>query len=154
MIEQPNGQNIDKDAYIKTIKNLFKKMPDKPVKRGSTFAYSQESEIPMSGGGLVVTTDYNYKFLEEIKKDGFDCIKIEVKITQKTEGEFEQRGNKITMSEIGQGSSSLYFAYKKGMLISGEETITSEGTAELDAMGLSIPISRTVKSSFNVTFNK
>jgi len=152
-ITHESGQTIGKDRFINSIKNLFPKLPEKPVKIGESWTRTQEDDVPMpDGGALKSKTDFTYTLLEEVKKDGLDCLKIGISFTQTVSGEFEQMGMPIVMEMKGKGDDVMYFAHKKGMLVSYEDESSSEGMADVASAGMSIPITRMSKSTLNVTF--
>ena len=128
-ITSPNGQTTSGDDFIRGIKNLFPKMPEKTVKIGETWTDNQESEA----GSLKTMTNFTYKTVEDVKKDGFDCLKIEIVYTQTVKGTLDQNGMEIALDIKGEGSGVMYFGYKKGMVIYSENTLKSEGTAEVEA---------------------
>jgi len=154
VIETPNGQTIEKDRYIASLKNLFPKLSDTPVKIGGTWTHSEEDSRPMEGGSITITTDFTCTLLEETTIENIECLKIERKTVQNIKGTFEQMGNEIALEQKGEGSDIIYFAHKTGMILSGEGTTTTEGFAEIVAMEMSIPMSSTIKNKVVVTLSK
>jgi len=147
VVERANGQKIDKDRYIASVKNIFPKLPEKPVKIGDTWTDTSEDTTPMESGSLKATTNFTYTLLEAIQKDGKECVKIERKYTQTRAGDFEQMGNTITMSLKSVGTDIIYFDHKNGMLLNIDTSSTSEGTADVTNQGVVVNLSSTSKGT-------
>jgi len=146
------GEIINKDAYMQEVKNLFPKLPENPIKKGEVLTVTQEDDMPVPGGSIKIVTDYAYNLLEETKKNGIDCLKFEVKLSQTTTGEFEQEGMQLALEQQGGGDYILYFAHKKGMLLHFEGTLKSEGVVDVIGMEVQVPITGESKSSLTVVF--
>jgi len=146
------GETLTKDLYILGVKDTFPKLPDKPVKIGDTWNDVQGNDVPLGGGTLRSDSDTTYKLIEEVKKDGFDCLKIEVTSTDKLSGDFEQQGTPLSLERDTTTKAVMYFAYKKGMFLLYEAESKAEGVIFVPSAGIEIPQTMTTKGSVEVRF--
>jgi hypothetical protein len=142
----PSGKrNIDS-----SFKNIFPDLADKPVKIDDTWTNTED--VTEKAGNVdihAVTKSVNtLKGLETV--NGFECVKIEAKITGTFDGTGEQMGSKFTFKGNIKGTSTWYFAYKKGIFVSLKSDTTSEGTVEVRAQGMTIPMKTESKSEINL----
>jgi len=144
------NQDFGEEQYIFQVRYLFPPLPEKPVKIGSPWNTVQKFNVPMQGGQISLVSNTTYKLVEATKKDGIDCLKIEgiSKIAGKGEGDSPQ-GPFIFEGE-GEGSEIIYFAYKKGMILSHEMKTEFEGNINIS--NFSIPLIQTIKEIKTVTF--
>jgi len=145
-------EKITKDAYIIGAKASFPLLPENPVKFGDTWTESDEQEVPMEGGTIKIVSNSTYTLIEEIIKDGLDCVKIEVSSTVKTTGNFEQQGMLLKIDRESKATETIHFAYKKGMYLSREGASTAEGIITVESMGMEMPQKITGKSNVTVKF--
>ena len=94
------------------------------------------------------------KIIEETKKDGFDCLKIEETTIQKMTGEFEQNGMPLSLERETKGTEIIYFAYKKGMFLHRENKSNAEGIITVVEMDTEIPQIITTTSTTIVQFDQ
>lgn len=138
-------RNIDS-----SFKNIFPDLADKPVKINDT--WTNKRDVTNKSGSTnihSITESVNtLKGLETV--NGLECVKIEVRITGTFEGTGEQMGSKYTFKGNTKGNSTWYFAYKKGIFVSRKSASTSEGTVEVSAQGMTIPMKTESKSEFNL----
>jgi hypothetical protein len=127
-------------------------LPERPVKFGDTWTEIDEQEIPASEGKFKIVSDSTYRLIEEVKKDGFDCVKIEVTSTATTTGSGETQGMPFTLEREAHATEVIYFAYKKGMYISREGSSKQEGIVSFESLGMEMPQSISEKSSVVVKF--
>ncbi len=146
------GETTNKDQYISGARATFPMLPEKPVKFGDTWTETDEQELPASGGTFKIVSNITYKLIEEAKKDGFDCLKIEATGTTKTTGSGEAQGMSFTLEREAQGTEIIYFAYRKGMYISREGSSKQEGIVCFESIGMEMPQEITGKSSVIVKF--
>jgi hypothetical protein len=142
----PSGKrNIDS-----SFKNIFPDLADKPVKIDDTWTNTED--VTEKAGNVdihAVTKSVNtLKGLETV--NGLECVKIEAKITGTFDGTGEQMGSKFTFKGNIKGTSTWYFAYKKGIFVSLKSDTTSEGTVEVRAQGMTIPMKTESKSEINL----
>jgi hypothetical protein len=142
----PTGKrNIDS-----SFKDIFPNLADKPVKIGDT--WTETGDVTEKAGNIdvhVITGSVNtLQGLEMV--NGLECVKIEAKTTGTLEGSGEQMGNKFTFKGTVKGSSTWYFAYKKGIFVNSKSNSETEGKVEVTAMGMTIPMKSKSKSEFNL----
>lgn len=145
-------ETTNKDQYILGVKAAFPMLPEKAVKFGDTWTETDEQEIPASGGKFKIVSNFTYKLIEEAKKDGFDCVKIEATGAIKTTGSGETQGMSFTLEREANATEIIYFAYKKGMYISREGSSRQEGIVNFESIGMEMPQEITGKSSMIVKF--
>jgi hypothetical protein len=145
-------ETTNKDQYISGVKAIFPMLPGKAVKFGDTWTETDEREIPASGGKFKIVSNVTYKLIEEAKKDGFDCVKIEATGTIKTTGSGETEGMSFTLEREANATEIIYFAYRKGMYISREGSSKQEGIVNFESIGMEMPQEITGKSSVIVKF--
>jgi hypothetical protein len=123
------------DDYLHRICTLFPRLPDKPVEVGDSWTAKVEEDYPAYGGAKSkITADYSYKILEEIEKDGMECLKIEVNYAQHTFSEGERRGRQFKYEMKGEGKEIIYFAYKEGVFIYKKGEYNPDGGFNNSAM--------------------
>jgi hypothetical protein len=146
------GETTNKDQYILGVKSTFPMLPEKSVKFGDTWNETDEQEIPASGGTFKIVSNFTYKLIEEAKKDGFDCVKIEATGAIKTTGSGEAQGMSFTLEREANATEIIYFAYRKRMYISREGSLEQEGIVSFESIGMEMPQKITGKSSMIVKF--
>jgi hypothetical protein len=123
-----------------SFKTIFPDLSDKPVKIGET--WTSKSDITEKAGGLsvrVVTETVNTLVgLETV--NGMECAKIEAKISGTISGEGQQMGTDLTLKAEIKGSSTWYFAYKTGVFVKQTAHTTSEGSVEVSAQNMTLPM--------------
>ena len=142
----PSGKrNIDS-----SFKSIFPDLADKPVKIGDN--WTNTADVSEKAGNIdvhVITESVSIlQGLETV--NGWECVKIETKTTGTIDGSGEQMGNKFTFKGNVKGSSTWYFAYKKGIFVSMKSNTDTEGTVEVTAMGMTIPMKSESKTEFNL----
>ncbi|MFC1725004.1 hypothetical protein ACFL4T_05205, partial [candidate division KSB1 bacterium] len=155
-IEIERQMKADKQYYMNFITNLFPVFSENSVNINDTWTDKKVEESKAQGPDGKQTTTYNYSFkiLEEVKKDGYDCLKIERQTTITIKGTGEMSGYEFINEESGNGTETIYFAYKKGLVSSIETSVKSEGTVNLDAAGVSVFYTRDTKSTTSISFEK
>ena len=117
------------DHLIHRLSMILPKLPGKNVAVGETWFYTLEEEYPGYGPlKTKINSSYTFKLLEEVKYEGFDCLKIQGEYTCHSLSEGEMRGQPIKTEYKGTGNETIYFAYKKGMLLQKEGTYKHSGT--------------------------
>lgn len=154
VITSSSGDELNEETYILAVKTTFPLLPDKPVKFGDTWTDNQVMDIPQSGSILKLENDYTYTLIEEVKKDGFDCLKIEMTGTSNLIGDFEQEGMALSIERDTISTGTIYFAYKEGMLISFESESRGEAIITVPSIGMDIPQTMVSKGSLTVKLEK
>jgi len=147
-----SGETLTKELYIIGVKDTFPKLPDKPVKIGDTWKDVQGYDVPLGDYTLRSDSDYTYTLLEEVKKDGIDCLKIEVTGTDKVTGEFEQQGTLLELERVTTTKAVMYFAYNMGMFVLYEAESKAEGIIFVPSAGIEIPQTLTTTGNVVVRF--
>lgn len=153
-ITSSGGGELNEETYILGVKTTFPRLPDKPVKIGDTWSDTLVMDIPQGNSVLKSENNFTYKLIEETKKDGFDCLKIEMTGTSRLSGDFEQEGMLLSIEREETSTGTLYFAYKEGMLISIESESIGEGIIIVPSVGMEIPETITSKGSLTVRIEK
>jgi hypothetical protein len=142
---QSRKRNIDS-----SFKNIFPDLADKPVKINDTWT-GKEDTTEKAGNVDIHSITESVNTLRGLETvNGLECVKIEVKITGTFDGTGEQMGNKFTFKGKINGTSTWYFAYKKGIFVSLKSNTTAEGTIEVKAAGMSIPMKTESKAEINL----
>lgn len=148
------GDEMTTETYILGMKTTFPLLPDKPVKFGDSWTDSQIMDIPQGSSVLRSENNYTYTLIEETEKDGFDCLKIEMKEVSRLSGDFEQGGMPLSIEREGTSSGTYYFAYKEGMFISSDSESLAEGLIIVPSAGLELPQTISSKGTVTVQFEK
>ena len=90
-------ETLTKDLYELGMKANFFKLPEKPVKIGDTWTDTDATDIPLGEFTLKSEDETTYKVIEEVKRDGHDCLKIESNGVSHMSGDFEQNGTPLTL---------------------------------------------------------
>lgn len=154
VITSSSGDELNEETYILAVKTTFPLLPDKPVKFGDSWTDNQVMDIPQSGSILNLENDYTYTLIEEVKKDGFDCLKIEMTGTSHLVGDFEQEGMALSIERDTISTGTIYFAYKEGMLISMESESRGEAIINVPSVGMEIPQTMVSKGSLTIKLEK
>jgi hypothetical protein len=153
-IEIPDQEaSLGEEQYINEIRRIFPKLPDNPISVGETWSHIQKTDESTQGGTVTITSDYIYTLLEETEKNGIDCLKIDAKYTVSVEGKLASRGIEFTMKLGGEGNELLYFAHKKNMLLFSEDNLVLEGSANNEALGISVSMKHDYKTITDVTLD-
>jgi hypothetical protein len=153
-ITTSTGEVLTAETYKLGVHATFPLLPDNPVKIGDSWSDIQDIDIPSGDNILLSENNFTYTLIEETVKDGFECLKIAVKGVVKLSGNFEQGGTPLYIERETKSAGTLYFAHKKGMLLSIETESTGEGVINVPSAGIDIPQTITSKSSVTVRFEK
>jgi len=153
-ISTGTGDELTEETYVLGVKTTFPLLPDKPIKIGDTWSDNQIMDVPSGGSILNLEFNFTYTLIEETEKDGFDCLKIEMKGVSRLSGDFEQGGMPLSIERETTSTGTLYFAHKEGMLISSESESIGEGIIDVPQAGMVIPQSMVTKESLTVRIEK
>jgi hypothetical protein len=153
-ITTASGETLTEELYKLGIRATFFNLPTKPVKIGDEWAENDTTEIPLGGKTLISENQTTYKVVEEVKKDGYDCVKIESSGIQNLSGEIEQNGQPLEIERETISSGTIYFAYQKGMFLQIEASSEAEGLITVIGAGMEIPQKNTTKADVTVKFTK
>ena len=151
-ITTSTGEELNEEAYTLGAKTTFPLLPNRPVKIGDSWTDSQTLDIPSGDNILTSVSNFTYTLIEEVEKDGIECLKIEVKGVTTLSGNFEQGGTPLTIDRETTSTGTLYFAPKLGMFVSSESESIGEGIIHVSAAGIDIPQTITSKGSVAVKF--
>jgi len=155
-IDIPSQQTkIDQARYILELKDLFPKLPGKPVAAGDTWTSTDVYKEPMSAAGgdsLTVTVTNTYTLVGPAQKDGVDCIEIRNNYTMSVAGSGKTQGMSLTIDMPGNGATMIYFATGRGMFIGTEGSSIIKGTAVVQEAAVTIPMSHVYKTASTVIF--
>ncbi|MCJ7580369.1 MAG: DUF6263 family protein, partial [Candidatus Aminicenantes bacterium] len=154
IITTSTGDDLNEETYVLGVKTTFPLLPDNPVKFGDTWKDNQVMDIPTGGSVLRLENDFTYTLIEEVEKDDFDCLEIEMKGISRLTGDFEQGGMTLSVERETTVTGTIYFAYKEGMLISSVSESIGEGIIDVPAAGIQIPQTLTSKGSLTVKIEK
>jgi hypothetical protein len=133
--------------FVHSLKNILTQLPEDPVSIGETWSYVTEDEMEIEGAKSKVVTNYTCKPLEEIEKDGYSCLNIEIKYTESFINEGERYNRNFTHTMDGEGIETIYFAYNEGMLIAKEGSYKQKGKV---TTGMEIYQKDEIKYKFNI----
>ncbi len=153
-ISTVTGEELNVDTYELGVKATFPLLPDRPIKIGDAWTDNQILDIPSGGSILKLENNTTYTLIEETVKDGYDCLKIEMKGTSKLSGDFEQGGTPLTIERDSTSTGTLYFAHKEGMFISTDSESIAEGIIHVPSAGIDIPQTMTTKGIITVKIEK
>jgi hypothetical protein len=147
-------ETMTAELYQLGVKGTFYRLPENPVAIGESWTHDETNEIPLEGNVITSTSTATYTVVEEIQKDGFDCLKIEVKGTDKTQGSLQQGGMDLTIERETNSSGIIYFAYKEGMFIYAEAESKGEGIITVEQAGVELPQTINGKGSVTVKIER
>jgi len=147
VIPIPEQQDrLDESRYVSEVRDLFPYLPENPVSPGDSWSRTVEHEERAGDAALPVVIEYTYTLIEETKIDGHDCVKIESEYTVKISGAIDAGGLELELNLAGNGEEIIYFAWKKGMLLSADSQSVIEGSADNEAMGMSIQMKHDIET--------
>ena len=138
---------MTKDDHTKIFRNMLPVLPGAPKGIGESWTESTTIEDNNEVKNITST----YTLLEDIKIDGYNCLKIKIQKDIKVSGISEQHGMEIERELEGEGESIVYFAYKEGMILKIEDLISLEGV--MRAGDKTIPISTESSTKTVVSFS-
>jgi hypothetical protein len=153
-ISTASGETITEELYKLGIQATFFNLPNKPIKIGDEWTEQDTTEIPLGDYTLTSENSSIYKLVEEVKKDGYDCLKIKTTGIQNLSGEFEQNGQPLSIQRETKSNGVVYFAYQKGMFLQIEANSEAEGLITVVGAGMELPQKNTTEANITVTFVK
>ena len=154
VIAMPMQGEDDAEDYKRFIEVLFPAMPDYPVSIGENWSFEKTRKRETGEKSVVnITTNYTYNFVEETVIDGIECLKIDVEMLSTEKGEQVQGGMVGILDIEEEGKRTIFFAYKKGMILRIEGSSTEEGNVVVKDMGVTVLVSAEASFSRTVKFN-
>lgn len=133
-----------------SFKSIFPDLADKPVKIGDTWTTKEDFTEKAGSVDIHVITD-NLNTLQGLETvNGLECVKIATRITGTFDGKGKQMGADFTFKGNIKGTTTWYFAYKKGIFVSMKANGTTEGSVEVSAQGMTIPMKSESSSEINL----
>jgi len=130
----PGSRSSVKSMFDRT----FPDLPDEPVEIGATWM-STDDVTNHDNNTTARTVVEIVNVLEGLEiVDGLDCAKIARKLSGTLKGEGSQMGSPFTFDGEIKGTSTVWFAYKEGVLVSSRTNLAGKLNAK-SAMG-SIPV--------------
>ena len=147
------GEKISGEMVEENMSSIFFELPDHPLKLGESWTENDTRDIPYGGSTLKTESKTTYTVAGKLKKDGDNCLRIDIAGLTKLSGEFEQEGMKLSLTRETKVTGIIYFSTDKGMYISTETNSEAHGVVDLPDMGVTIPQDLIGKSSAVVIFN-
>ncbi|MFC1725456.1 hypothetical protein ACFL4T_07495, partial [candidate division KSB1 bacterium] len=139
VLEIGNGEKLEKKRYESDLKYIFPVFPEESLSIGGSWNDETVENIPSeSGGSTNVRLKTVYTLTEEVVREGYDCLKINVKYELSIKGTGRSEGNDFTLESSGEGDGVIYFAYKTGIILFMENTINSKGNLSFSSMTLPV----------------
>ena len=147
-------ENIEVDlggGGKRTAEDFFRKilpiLATEPVKVDDSWKVTEKDTVNQGGLDIVVDTE-TMNTIEGVENvDGMECLKIASKITFSLEGSGQQMGADVLFEGDGDGTSTWYYAYKKGVFVKSENDLLMEGTATVSGgQNMTIPITQETKA--------
>jgi hypothetical protein len=135
-----------------SFRSIFPDLTEKPVKVGDT--WKTVSDVTEKSGPFEITvhTDSVNTLAGLETVNGLACIKVTETITGSLNGKGQQMGADMEISGKITGTSTWYFAYKKGYFV--KAVLSSESTGEVNvvAQGMALPLK--TKSTIEISVVK
>lgn len=141
----PSGER-NASSFFKTI---FPDLAERPVKIGDSWNSKDDFNEKTSNIDLhmIIDSVHTLEGLETV--NSLDCVKVKTTGTGTMKGKGNQGGMDFTFEGKIKGTSTWYFAYKKGMFVKITGESSTDSTAVL-SNGMSIPVSSESKTEINL----
>ena len=137
-------------SIVSTFEQIFPDLAGRPLKMGDT--WPDETTISeKTDNGKVVVQISEVNTLDGFETiDGMECVRILSKYSGTIEGKSSQQGVELHTKGGIKGSSTWYFAYKKGIFVKHINKGTAEGMVDVPSQGLEIPFTRDTTSEISL----
>ncbi len=144
----PGGGRRNIETFFR---NPFPNLPPNPVKIGNTWTIQDEDTVPQSGLEIAVNTE-GINTLERLETvDGIECLKIQSHIVATLDGAGQQMGAEVAFEGDLEGTTTWYFAYKKGVYVKLTSDTFMEGTAVVSGQTtMTIPMTQEAKTEIKL----
>jgi len=141
-------------SIVSTFEQIFPDLAGRPLKMGDT--WPDETTISeKTDNGKVVVQISEVNTLDGFETiDGMECVRILSKYSGTIEGKSSQQGVELHTKGGIKGSSTWYFAYKKGIFVKHINKGTAEGMVDVPSQGLEIPFTRDTTSEISLKKSK
>ena len=130
----PGMQMMGPISAADIARRLYMELPEKDVAVGGTWEQTRPDTSTMRGMKIISKPKTTFKVLGNEQNGGFDCVKISFEGTASVYGTGSQQGMEMVVDGTTKMKGTIYFATKEGMLVSVQQTTTSEtnisGTGE------------------------
>lgn len=144
----PGGERKIESSF----RSVFPDLADKPVKVGDTWNTSSDVNEKAGPFEITVHTDSVNTLAGLETVDGLACIKVTEAITGSLSGKGQQMGADLELKSKISGTSTWYFAYKKGYFVKAVTSTESTGEVIVVAQGMSLPLK--TKSTIEINLVK
>ena len=136
------GQPGTGETNITTnIQNIFPNLPDKTISIGATWTETAVDTVKRMGMNTINDSETTTTFEGVETKMGRECLKIVSESTALVDGEGEQMGMAMIMEGDMETTRTVYFDYKKGVVVKMEMEGFMEGTVSMSGQAaMTIPI--------------
>lgn len=97
--------------------SFFFQLPEERVKMGDTWTGEWMWEPISSSGTRKNVFQTTYQLVDEVRKNGFDCLKIKTTTKEIVSGKSRYGNREIETSGEIDLTGEIYFAYKEGILV-------------------------------------
>ncbi len=136
------GRKLELDSFFRF---FFPDLPGRKVKIGDTWT-SKDEALEKEGDTHLDIRGINVHTMEGIETvNGMECIKFTTKITNTVEGKVKQGEAEVTMNGESTGTSTWYFAYKKGIFVKDITNIVGKSTVTVSDQDSVTPMTTEMK---------
>ena len=133
---------------------LFPDFPEQSLKIGDTWPSVDTMRIKSQGGEMTFVSNNLNAFRAFVTVDGMECVTISSTGTGTVEGKGQQGpANLITKGTI-QGTDTVYFAYKRGIVIKSVSHATAESVVTVEGAGQDMTIPIKMKTIYKTTLRE
>jgi len=151
---QSRQTTVTQDIYKSLITSLFPALPENPVEEGNTWKSHQVYSMKIPGGEVQVNNERIYTLLGEAVYNGIPCLKFGADITTSVKGEGLVQAMNFKMDMQGEGTQTIFFSQKQGMIISIDGASEVKGDAVFEDADMSMPMNHKYKTKIDVRTTK
>ncbi len=137
-------------SIASTFKQIFPDLAGRPLKIGDTWPDETTISEKTDNGEVVIrlSEENTLDGFETI--DGMECARILSQYSGTIEGKGAQQGIELNTKGNIKGTSTWYFAYKRGIFVKHTNKGTAEGMIDVPSQGLEIPFTREMISEISL----
>jgi hypothetical protein len=118
----------------------------KEVKPGEIWSSTDTLSIKSKTGETVTISKGDHTFTEFVTINGRRCAQINSTISGTRSAKMNSQGMDLIMAFPFTGTESVWFDTTEGVVVKYESSVKGDGVVEIVGMGMTIPVSMTVKS--------
>lgn len=122
---------------------IFSRNESKP---GDTWSSSDTLTIKSKTGETVTISKGENTFAEFVTVNGRRCAQINSTLTGTRNAKMNSQGMDLIMAFPFTGTESVWFDTDEGVVVKYESSVKGDGVVEIVGMGMTIPVSMTVKT--------